>query len=103
MLSAMSGAQVPFIFYYFTMYDATFQHMHSDFVTSVSCVPDPNKSPKTQNNLWYARSIDRFEDVFVKYPVCVISVTVLVAIVKRCLFLLVFVVLYNRRSIFSLQ
>ena len=38
--------------------------------------------PKTQNNLWYAsrrmqRSIDRSEDVFVKRPVCVISVAVI--------------------------
>ena len=32
---------------------------------------------------------------FVEYPVCVISVAVLVAVVKRCLFLLFFVVLYN--------
>ena len=40
---------------------------------------------------------------FVEYPVCVISVAVLVAVVKRCLFLLVFVVLYNRRSTFLFQ
>ena len=33
-------------------------------------------------------------------PFCVISVAVLVAFVKQLLFLLVFVVLYNRRSIF---
>ena len=26
----------------------------SDFVTSVSCIPDALKSPKTQNNSWYA-------------------------------------------------
>ena len=46
--------------------------------------------------------IDQSEDVFfMEYPVCVISVAVLVAVVKRPLFLLVFVVLYNRRSIFS--
>ena len=45
--------------------------------------------------------IDRSEDVFfIEYPVGVISVAVLVAVVKRPLFLLVFVVLYNRRSIF---
>ena len=45
--------------------------------------------------------IDRSEDVFfIEYPVGVISVAVLVAVVKWPLFLLVFVVLYNRRSIF---
>ena len=43
--------------------------MSSDFVTSV-LHPWWNKSPKTQNNLWYAsrrtqRLIDRSEDVFV--------------------------------------
>ena len=60
--------------------------------------------------LWYAsyrtqRSIDQSEDDFVEHPVCVISVAVLVAVVKQCLqsvFLLVFVVLYNRKSIFLL-
>ena len=45
------------------------------------------------------RSIDRSEDVLVEYPVCVISV----AVVKRRLFLFVFDVIYNRRSIFVLQ
>ena len=40
---------------------------------------------------------------YTMYPVCVISVAVLVAVVKRCLFLLVFVVFYNRRSIFLFQ
>ena len=40
------------------------------------------------------RSIDWSEGVFVEYPVCVISV----AVVKQRLFLLVFVVIYNRRS-----
>ena len=40
---------------------------------------------------------------FVEYPVCAISVAVLVAVVKRCLFLLVFVVLYNRRGIILFQ
>ena len=59
-----------------------------------------------QNNLWHVsrrtqRSIDRSEDVCVEYPVCVISVAVLVAVVKRRIFLLVFVVLYNKRSIIS--
>ena len=51
------------------------------------------------------RSIDRHEDVIVEYPVCVISVAVLVAVVTRCLFLVVFVkyVLYNRRSTFLFQ
>ena len=34
---------------------------------------------------------------YTMYPVCVISVAVLVPVVKRPLFLLVFVVLYNRR------
>ena len=52
---------------------------------------------------------DRSEDVFVKnmfffsfveYPVCVISVTLFVAVVKRRLFLSVFVALYKRRSTF---
>ena len=43
--------------------------------------PDAKKSPNTQNNLWYAsrrtqRSIDGSDDVFVEYPVCVISVAV---------------------------
>ena len=28
--------------------------VYSDLVTSASCVPDAQKSPKTQNNLWYA-------------------------------------------------
>ena len=52
--------------------------------------------------LWDAKiNNDRSEDVFfIEYPVGVISVAVLVAVVKRPLFLLVFVVLYNRRSIF---
>ena len=63
------------------------------------CVLTQKNSPNTQNNLWYAssstqRSIDGSEDVFVEY-VCVISV----AVVKQRLFPLVFVVLYNRRSI----
>ena len=55
----------------------------SDFVTSASCVPDAQKSPKTQNNSWHAsrktqRTIDRLEDSFlVEYPVRVISVAVL--------------------------
>ena len=40
---------------------------------------------------------------FVEYPVCVISVAVLVAVVKQHLFLSVFVVLYNRRSIFFIS
>ena len=41
------------------------------------------------------------EGVFVEYPVCVISLAgVLVAVVERRLFLLVFVVIYNRRSTF---
>ena len=53
---------------------------------------------------------DRSEDVFVEnncfffsfveYPVCVISVTLFVAVVKRRLFLSVFVALYKRRSTF---
>ena len=47
--------------------------------------------------------IDRSEGVFVEYPVCEISVAVLVAVVKRGLFLLVFVVIYNRRSTFFFQ
>ena len=50
---------------------------------------------------------DRSEDVFVKnmfffsfveYPVCVISVTLFVAVVKRRLFLSVFVALYKRST-----
>ena len=41
----------------------------------------------TQNNLWHAsrrtqRSIDRFEEAFVEYPFCVISVAVLAAVVE---------------------
>ena len=65
---------------------------------------DAKKNPNTQNNLCYAshrtqRSIDRSEYVYVEYNVCVISV----AVVKRRLFLLVFVVFYNRRSIFLFQ
>ena len=49
------------------------------------------------------RSIDRSEEVFVEYPVRVISVAVLGAVVQRLLFLLVFVVLYNRRGKFLFQ
>ena len=61
-----------------------------------------------QNNLRHVsrrmqRSIDRSEDVYVEYPVFVISVSVLVAVAKGCLFLLVFVVLYNKRSILLFQ
>ena len=53
----------------------------SDFVTSVSCVSHTKNSPKMQNNSWHAsrrmqRMIDRFEDLLVEYPVCVISVAV---------------------------
>ena len=44
------------------------------------------KSPRMQNNSWHAsrrtqRSIDRSEDVFVEYPVCLISVAVIMAVV----------------------
>ena len=58
---------------------------------------------KKQNNSWHVshgmeRSIDRSEDVYVEYPVCMISVTVLVAVVYRDIFLFVFVVLYDGRS-----
>ena len=66
-------------------------------------------SPKMQINLHYAsrrmqRSNYRSEDVFVEYPVCVISVAVVdEAVVKQCLFPLVFVVLYNGRSISLFQ
>ena len=50
------------------------------------------------------RSNYRSEDVFVEYPVCVISVAVVdEAVVKQGLFRLVFVVLDNRRSIFLFQ
>ena len=45
------------------------------------------------------RSID-LKDVFVEYPACVISVAVLAAVAQRDLFLLVFIVLYDRRSMF---
>ena len=68
-----------------------------------------NPHSSKQNNLWYVsrrtqRSIHRSKDVFlVEYPVCVISVAVLVAVVKRRIFLLVFVVLYNKRSIISVN
>ena len=48
------------------------------------------------------RSID-LKRFFLECPVCVISVAVLVGVVKRRLFLLVFVVLYNRRSISLFQ
>ena len=41
--------------------------------------------------------------MFVEYPVWVISVAVLVAVVERRLFLLVFVVSYDGRSIFLVQ
>ena len=60
---------------------------------------------KKQNNSWHVskgmqRSIDRSEDVYryVEYPVCMISVAVLVAVVYRDIFLFVFVVLYDGRS-----
>ena len=58
---------------------------------------------KKQNNSWHVslgtqRSIDQSEDVYVEYPVCMISVAVLVAVVYRDIFLFVFVVLYNGRS-----
>ena len=62
-----------------------------------------------QINLYYAsrrmqRSNYRSKDVFVEYPVCVISVAVVdEAVVKQCLFRLVFVVLYNGRSISLFQ
>ena len=58
------------------------------FVTSTSCVPDAQKSAKnaTINNTLDASretqtSTDRSEDVFVEYPVRVISVAVLAAVV----------------------
>ena len=62
-----------------------------------------------QINLHYSssrmqRSNYRSEDVFVEYPVCVISVAVVdEAVVKQGLFRLVFVVLDNRRSILLFQ
>ena len=40
---------------------------------------------------------------FLEYPVCMISVAVLVAVDKRCLFFFSLVVLYNGRSIFLFQ
>ena len=46
------------------------------------------------------RSIDRSEDVYVEYPVCMISVAVLMAVVYQDIFLFVFVVLYDGRSFF---
>ena len=57
------------------------------------------KSLKTQNNSWHAsrmtqRSIDRSEHVYLqKYPVRVMSVAVITAVVQQCTFLLAFVVL----------
>ena len=44
------------------------------------------KSPKMQNNSWHTsrrmqRLIDRSEDVFVEYPVRLISVAVIMAVV----------------------
>ena len=60
---------------------------------------------KKQNNSWHVskgmqRSIDRSEDVYryVEYPVCMISVAVLMAVVYRDILLFVFVVLYDGRS-----
>ena len=61
-----------------------------------------------QNNLYYVsrrtqRSNYQSKDVFVVYPVGVISVAVPEAVVKQRLFPLVFVVLYNGRSISLFQ
>ena len=41
--------------------------------------------------------------IFVEYPVCVISVAVTVALVKKRLLHLVFAVLYNRRIFISVN
>ena len=68
-----------------------------------------HKNPqKTQNNLCMhpIGRKDRLIDLkmfLVEHPVCVLSVAVLVAIVKWRLCLLVFVVFYNRRTIFLFQ
>ena len=46
------------------------------------------------------RSVDRSEDVFVEYPVGVISVALLVAVVQRAIIIvLIFDMLYNRKSV----
>ena len=80
-------------------------HITSDFVNSGSYLPDTWKSQRCKQFvacvLWDAK-INLLIDLkmfFIEYPVCVISV----AVVKQPLFLLVFVVLYNRRSIFLFQ
>ena len=65
-----------------------------------------HKNPQRRKIICGMRPVgrkDRLIDLkkfFVEYPFCVISVAVLAAVVKRRLFLLVFVVLYNRRRIF---
>ena len=69
-------------------------------MTAVILLPQRPASLTHKNR---QRSIDRSEEVFVEYPVRVISVAVLGPVVKRLLFLLVFVVLYNRRGKFLFQ
>ena len=68
-----------------------------------------HKNPQRRKIICGMRPVgrkDRLIDLkrlLVEYPVRVISVAVLVAVVKRRLFLLVFVVLYNRRGKFLFQ
>ena len=51
-----------------------------------------------RNKIIHGMHVDRSEDVYVEYPVCTISVAVLVAAVYQDIFLFVFVVLYDGRS-----
>ena len=63
-----------------------------------------HKNPQTRKTICAMLPIgrkDRSGDLsFVEYPVCVISVTLFVAVVKRRLFLSLFVALLKRRSTF---
>ena len=79
-------------------------------MTAVILLPLPYKNPRRRKIIIHSmRPVgreDRYIDLkrcFVEYPVRVISVAVLVAVVKRRLFLLVFVALYNTRSISLFQ
>ena len=68
-----------------------------------------DKNPQRRKIICGMRSIGRkdrsidLKSFFLEYPVSVISVAVLVAVVKRRLFILVFVVLYIKRSISLFQ
>ena len=65
-------------------------------MTAVTLLPQRPASLTHKNP---QRSIDRSEEVFVEYPVRVISV----AVVKRLLFLLVFVVFYKGVNFYSVN